>query len=61
VNRIAALRGGVLDSADLARGFEFEGNRIRLINSQRGIFKPRQMVHLLSSRPFPEKGRSGLV
>jgi hypothetical protein len=27
VNRLAALRGGVLDSADLAVGFEFGGER----------------------------------
>jgi hypothetical protein len=48
VNRLATLRGGVLDSADLAVGFDFEGDRIPLINPQRGIFKPRQMEHLLS-------------
>jgi putative restriction endonuclease len=48
VNRLAALRGGVLDSADLAGGFEIGGNRFPLINPQRGIFKPRQMEHLLS-------------
>jgi putative restriction endonuclease len=36
VNRLATLRGGVLDSADLARGFEFSGERIPLINPQRG-------------------------
>jgi putative restriction endonuclease len=48
VDRLAILRGGVLDSADLALGFEFGGQRIPLINPQRGIFKPRQMEHLLS-------------
>ena len=42
VNRLAALRGGVLDFADLAGGFEFGGERIPLINPQRRIFKPRQ-------------------
>jgi hypothetical protein len=47
VNLLATLRGGVLDSADLAGGFEF-GERIPLINPQRGIFKPHQMEHLLS-------------
>jgi putative restriction endonuclease len=46
VNRITALRGGVLDSADLLGGFEFGGDRLLLINPQRGIFKPRQMEHL---------------
>ena len=42
VNRLATLRGGVLDSADLAGGFEFGGDRIPLINPWRGIFKPRR-------------------
>jgi hypothetical protein len=47
----------VLDSADLAGGFEFGGERIPLINPQRGIFKPRQMAHLLSIKTvFPRKG-----
>jgi putative restriction endonuclease len=40
VDRLAALRGGLLDSADLSGGFEFGGERIPLINPQRGIFKP---------------------
>src|SRR5439155_27173682 len=35
---------------DLKRGFEFQGERIPLINPQRGIFKPRQMRFLLSIR-----------
>jgi putative restriction endonuclease len=57
VNRLAALRDGVLDSADLAGGFEFGGERIPLVNPQRGIFKARQMVHLLSIRTvFPRHG-----
>jgi putative restriction endonuclease len=57
INRLATLRGGVLDSADLADGFEFGGERIRLINPQRGIFKPRRMVSLLSIRTvFPRSG-----
>jgi hypothetical protein len=58
VNRLAALRGGVLDSADLAGGFEFGGERIPLINPQRGIFKPRQMEHLFEriKTVFPRKG-----
>jgi putative restriction endonuclease len=53
------LRGSVLDldAADLAGGFEFGGGRIPLINPQRGIFKPRQMEHLLSIKTvFPRKG-----
>jgi putative restriction endonuclease len=47
----------VLDSADLAGGFEFGGERIPLINPQRGIFKPRRMAGLLSLRTvFPRRG-----
>jgi hypothetical protein len=57
VNRLAALRGGVLGSADLAGGFEFDGQRIPLINPQRGIFKPRKMEYLLSIKTvFPRRG-----
>ena len=57
VNRLAALRGGVLDFADIAGGLDFGGERIPLINPQRGIFKPRQMEHLLSIKTvFPRKG-----
>jgi len=33
VSRLAALRGGVLDSGDLALGFQFDGRRIPLINA----------------------------
>jgi putative restriction endonuclease len=56
VNRLATLRGGVLDSTDVAGGFEFSGDRIPLINPQRGIFKPRQMEHLLSIKTvFPRR------
>jgi hypothetical protein len=39
VNRLGTLRGGILDSSDLAGGFEFGGERIPLINPRRGIFK----------------------
>src|SRR6266446_5731587 len=47
----------MLDSADLADGFEFGGERIPLINPQRGIFKPRQMAHLLIIKTvFPRRG-----
>src|SRR5215468_9755362 len=57
VNRLTSLRGGILDSVDLAGGFEFGGERIPLINPQRGIFKPRQMAGLLSIRTvFPRQG-----
>jgi putative restriction endonuclease len=54
---LAALRGDVLDSADLSVGFEFGGERIPLLNPRRGIFKPRQMEHLLSiTTVFPRRG-----
>jgi putative restriction endonuclease len=57
MNRLATQRGSVLDSGDLAGGFNFGGDRIPLINPQRGIFKPRQMEHLLSIKTvFPRKG-----
>lgn len=47
----------VLTSRQLADGFMFEGTRIPLVNPQRGIFKPRQMRHLLSIRTvFPKPG-----
>jgi putative restriction endonuclease len=46
-----------LTSNDLASGFEFNGERIPLVNPQRGIFKPRQMKYLLSIRTvFPRPG-----
>jgi len=57
VDRLATLRGGVLDSMDLAGGFEVGDERIPLINPRRGIFKPRQLAHLLSIKTvFPRKG-----
>ena len=39
VNRLSTLRGGILESSDLAGGFEFGGERISLINPQRGIIQ----------------------
>lgn len=46
-----------LTSKDLGSGFVFEGNRFPLVNPQRGIFKPREMQHLLSIRTvFPRPG-----
>lgn len=49
--------GDQLTSATIAKGFMFEGERIPLVNPQRGIFKPRQMKHLLSIRTvFPRQG-----
>jgi putative restriction endonuclease len=46
-----------LTSAELKPGFIFDGERIPLINPQRGIFKPQQMRFLLSIRTvFPKPG-----
>jgi putative restriction endonuclease len=56
VRRLADVNGD-LTSKDLRAGFSFEGQRIPLINPQRGIFKPTQMRHLLSIRTvFPRPG-----
>ena len=47
-----------ISAEDLRRGFTFEGERIPLVNPQRGIFKPRQMQYLLSIRTvFPRPGK----
>ncbi|MGB8898538.1 MAG: HNH endonuclease, partial [Methylocella sp.] len=46
-----------LTAAELKPGFIFEGERIPLINPQRGIFKPQQMRFLLSIKTvFPKPG-----
>jgi len=56
VRRMLELRDP-LTASDLARGFQFEGQRIPLINPQRGIFKPQQMRFLLSIKTvFPKPG-----
>lgn len=56
VQRLIMVRDP-LTSQDLSAGFVFEGERIPLINPQRGIFKPKQMRHLLSIRTvFPKRG-----
>ncbi len=48
---------GHLTKKELAPGFVFEGERIPLVNPQRGIFKPRRMRYLLSIRTvFPKPG-----
>jgi putative restriction endonuclease len=57
VSQMAFSRGGNLESGDLRYGFVFDGERIPLINPQRGIFKPRQMGWLLSlGTVFPRSG-----
>jgi putative restriction endonuclease len=46
-----------LTSMELKPGFLFDGERIPLINPQRGIFKPQQMRFLLSIKTvFPKPG-----
>ena len=46
-----------LTATELKPGFEFKGERIPLINPQRGIFKPQQMRFLLSIKTvFPKPG-----
>jgi putative restriction endonuclease len=46
-----------LTAPELRQGFLFDGERLPLINPQRGIFKPRQMRFLLSIRTvFPRPG-----
>jgi hypothetical protein len=59
VIRLADLPGGVLDSADLAGGFEFGGERIPLINPQRGIFKPSRDTTIVVTAGSPEGRRVG--
>ena len=47
-----------LTANDLEAGFYYEGNRIPLVNPQRGIFKPKKMRYLLSIRTvFPAPGK----
>jgi len=51
-----------LTAAHLKPGFIFRGERIPLINPQRGIFKPQQMRFLLSIKTvFPRPGGQSLV
>ena len=46
-----------LTAAELKPGFLFQGQRLPLINPQRGIFKPQQMRFLLSIKTvFPKPG-----
>ena len=56
VQRLSELHDH-LTADQLRAGFTYEGERVPLINPQRGIFKPRQMRHLLSIRTvFPRSG-----
>ena len=46
-----------LTANELKPGFIFQGERIPLVNPQRGIFKPQQMQYLLSIKTvFPRAG-----
>jgi len=57
VSRLAQIHDS-LTSEHLRAGFTYEGERLPLINPQRGIFKPRQMTNLLSVlTAFPRRGR----
>ena len=56
VRRLTA-RDGILDSSAIAAGFVYRGERVPLVNPQRGIFKPRNLPFLLSIRTvFPRAG-----
>jgi putative restriction endonuclease len=56
VRRLADVNGD-LTSRNLRAGFQFDGQRIPLINPQRGIFKPTQVRFLLSIRTvYPRPG-----
>lgn len=56
VKGLAEVRGE-LTAQDLKAGFEYQGERIPLVNPQRGIFKPQQMRYLLSIRTvYPRSG-----
>lgn len=47
----------VVSSEQLAAGFMFQGERVPLVNPQRGIFKPRRLTYVLSIRTvFPKPG-----
>lgn len=48
--RLLSEAHGTLTAKELRPGLIFNGQRIPLLNPQRGIFKPRQMRYLLSIR-----------
>lgn len=58
-NRLAELRringSDIVTSEQLASGFEFDGERIRLGPTQQGIWKPRQTRMALSIRTVPPR------
>ena len=57
VLRLSEIQNNIT-RAELRRGFTYEGERIPLVNPQRGIFKPRQMRYLLSiTTVYPSPGK----
>ena len=51
-------RNRFVSASDLRLGFQFNNNRIPLVNPQRGIFKPKQMQFLLSLKTvIPRPGQ----
>ena len=55
--QILSKMHGHLTHMELSTGFNFQGERIPLVNPQRGIFKPRQMRYLLSIKTvIPKPG-----
>ena len=57
VLRLSEIQNNIT-RAELRRGFTFEGQRIPLVNPQRGIFKPKQMRYLLSiTTVYPSPGK----
>lgn len=56
-DHVQKLGEDYLTAAELSSGFIVQGERIPLVNPQRGIFKPKQMRYLLSIRTvFPKPG-----
>lgn len=56
--RSLAQSGQGVTYEQLSEGFVFEGERVHLLTKAAGIFKPRQMDHLLSIRTgVPKPGR----
>jgi len=58
-DHLRALASGrdYITSEELKDGFNFDGERVPLVNPRRGIYKPRRMKYLLSIRTvFPKSG-----
>lgn len=60
VKRIRDASGGVLSWAQIAEGFELEGEKVHLATKAKGIFRPRQLSRgaLSVSTRTPREGRS---